>query len=117
MESGSPRDLLNLKSALSKLPPISQLLATFQCRLIKELLQGWDNLDDISRHIDEAISPDAPLSTKDGGIIRDSYHDQVDGFRRITTDGSRWISDLEQKENGETGIDSLKIKYNQVFGE
>ncbi|MCH7615157.1 MAG: DNA mismatch repair protein MutS [Nitrospinae bacterium] len=116
MESATPRDLLNLQEALSMLAQISQLLTPFQCHLLKGLLQDWDNLEDIGVFIEQAISPDAPLSIKEGGIIQDSYNEQIDELRRLTRDGSRWITDLEQQERRQSGIDSLKIKYNQVFG-
>jgi len=116
MESANPRDLLHLQEALSILSQISQLLIPFQCHLLKGLLQDWDNLQDIGIFIEQAISPDAPLSIKEGGIIQDSYNDQIDELRRITRDGNRWITNLEQQERSQTGIDSLKIKYNQVFG-
>ncbi len=116
MESATPRDLLHLQEALSMLAQISQLLTPFQCHLLKGLLQDWDNLEDMGVFIEQAISPDAPLSIKEGGIIQDSYNEQIDELRRITRDGSRWITDLEQQERRQSGIDSLKIKYNQVFG-
>jgi len=116
MESATPRDLLHVQEALSMLSQISQLLIPFQCHLLTGLLQDWDNLEDIGVFIEQAISPDAPLSIKEGGIIQDSYNDQIDELRRITRDGNRWITNLEQQERRQTGIDSLKIKYNQVFG-
>ncbi len=116
MESATARDLLHLQEALSMLAQISQLLTPFQCHLLKGLLQDWDNLEDIGVFIEQAISPDAPLSIKEGGIIQDSYNEQIDELRRITRDGSRWITDLEQQERRQSGIDSLKIKFNQVFG-
>ncbi len=116
MESATPRDLLHLKEALSMLPRLRQLVTPFQCSLLKGLLEGWDDLDDVAYFIEATILPDAPLSIKEGRIIRDSYNDQVDELRRITREGSRWITDLEQRERNRTGIDSLKIKYNQVFG-
>ncbi len=116
MESATPRDLLHVQEALSMLSQISQLLIPFQCHLLKGLLQDWDNLEDIGIFIEQTISPDAPISIKEGGIIQDSFNQQIDELRRITRDGSRWITDLEQQERRQSGIDSLKIKYNQVFG-
>jgi len=116
MESATPRDLLNLKEALSMLPQFHLLLTPFQCPLFKGLIQDWDNLDDIAAFIEKTILPEAHVSTKEGGIIQDSYSDQIDDLRRITRDGNRWITNLEQQERSQTGIDSLKIKYNQVFG-
>jgi DNA mismatch repair protein MutS len=116
LETGTPRDLLNLQEALSSVPRLRELLNPFQSHLIKGLLQGWDDLQDIVVFIQNAISPDAPVSTKDGGIIQDGYDHEIDDLRKITREGSRWVADLEQQERMATGIDSLKIKYNQVFG-
>lgn len=116
LETGTPKDLLHLQHALSTLSHIRHLLTSFQSSLLKGLLQGWDDLNDIGNFIEQSILPDAPSSIKEGGIIQDGYHEEVDGLRRITKEGSRWITDLEQEERKQTGIDSLKIKYNQISG-
>ena len=116
MESATPRDLLHLKDGLLMLPQFRQFMTPFQCPLLTRLLQGWDDLVDLAVFIERTILPDATISVKDGGIIRDSYNNQIDELRQITRDGSRWLADLEQQERQRTGIDSLKIKYNQVFG-
>ncbi|MDT7042303.1 DNA mismatch repair protein MutS [Candidatus Nitronereus thalassa] len=116
LETGTPRDLLNLREALSSIPTVRQRLIPFQSPLIKGLLQGWDDLQDLAMFIQRAISPEAPINAKEGGIIQDGYNEEVDDLRRITREGSRWITDLEQQERHTTGIDSLKVKYNQVFG-
>lgn len=116
METGTPRDLLNLMDTLHLIPHIRNLLASLQSPLLKELLQGWENFADIVDFIKKAIAPNASISTKEGGFIQEGYNQEVDELRRITKDGSRWITNLEQQERARTGIDSLKIKYNQVFG-
>jgi len=116
LETGTPRDLLHLRDALWTLAQLRELLAPFKNHLLKGLLQGWDNLDDLGNFIEQSILPDSPASMKEGGVIQDGYNEEVDELRRITKEGSRWITDLEQEERRQTGIDSLKIKYNQVFG-
>ena len=116
METGTPRDLLHLMDALQLTPHIRNLLTSLQSPLFKKLLEGWEDLVDVVDFIKKAISPDAPISTKEGGFIQEGYNQEVDELRRITKEGSRWITDLEQQERTRTGIDSLKIKYNQVFG-
>ncbi len=116
LETGTPKDLLHLQNALSTLSRIRQLLNSFQSHLLKGLLHGWDDLNDLGHFIEQSILPEAPVSIKEGGIIQDGYNEDVDELRRITKEGTRWITDLEQEERKLTGIDSLKIKYNQVFG-
>ncbi|MEC9006466.1 MAG: DNA mismatch repair protein MutS [Nitrospirota bacterium] len=116
MEAGTPRDLLHLMDALHLIPHIRDLLTSLQSLLFKELLQGWEDFVDIADFIKKAISPDASISIKEGGLIQEGYSQEVDELRRVTRDGNRWITDLEQQERTRTGIDSLKIKYNQVFG-
>ncbi len=116
LETGTPKDLLYLKDSLSTFSHLRQLLTPFQSQLLKRLIHGWDDLNDIAHFIEHSITPDAPATIKDGGVIQDGYNEQVDELRRITKEGSRWITDLEQEERKRTGIDSLKIKYNQVFG-
>jgi len=116
LETGTPRDLLQLRDAFSTLSQLRQLLTSFQGHLLKDLVGGWDNLEDIGHFIQQSILPDAPASHKDGGIIQEGFNEEVDELRRITKEGGRWITDLEQEERRKTGIDSLKIKYNQVFG-
>ncbi len=116
LETGTPKDLLYLKDSLSTFSHLRQLLTPFQSQLLKRLIHGWDDLNDIAHFIEHSITPDAPATIKDGGVIQDGYNEQVDELRRITKEGSRWITHLEQEERKQTGIDSLKIKYNQVFG-
>jgi len=116
LETATPRDLLNLHKALLNVSPIQQLLLPSKSELLKGLLLGWDELRDVATLIEQSILPEAPISSKEGGIIQEGYHEHVDELRQITKDGNRWITDLEQKERRQTGIDSLKIKYNQVFG-
>ena len=75
-----------------------------------------DPLTDITSLIRSSITDDPPLAQKDGGIIREGYNEDVDKFRRSRTDGKKWLSELEARERERTGIKSLKIKYNRVFG-
>ena len=75
-----------------------------------------DSLEDVTDLIKRAIVEDPPLAQKDGGIIKEGYNEDVDKFRRSRTDGKKWLSELEARERERTGIKSLKIKYNRVFG-
>ncbi len=116
LEIASPRELLALKQSLGALPALRQHLEPCRSTLLAERLHQWDDCHDVYDLIEQAIDPDAPLSVRDGGSIRSGYHPDVDELRKARTEGKGWIAALEVKERERTGIDSLKIRYNQVFG-
>ncbi|WP_274421946.1 DNA mismatch repair protein MutS [Blautia sp. XA-2221] len=115
-QSANPRDLVAFASSLEMLPHIRQILKDFKTPLLTELYEDMDPLEDIAALIKSAIVDEPPLAQKDGGIIREGYHEDVDKFRRSRTDGKKWLTELETREKERTGIKSLKIKYNRVFG-
>lgn len=115
-QSANPRDLVAFASSLEMLPHIRQILKDFKTPLLTELYEDMDPLEDIASLIKSAIVDEPPLAQKDGGIIREGYHEGVDKFRRSRTDGKKWLTELEAREKERTGIKSLKIKYNRVFG-
>lgn len=115
-QSANPRDLIAFKTSLAMLPPIRFQLKEFQSELIREEVQNLDPLTDIHDLIDAAIDPDPPLTTKEGGIIRSGYNEEVDRLRVAKTNGKKWLTELEEREKNNTGIKNLKVKYNRVFG-
>lgn len=115
-QSANPRDLISFKSSLSMVPHIKYLLESFESPLLKELHDQLDNLEDVYILIDRAIMDDPPMVIKDGGIIKEGYNEEIDRLRRAKSDGKTWLSQLEAKEREKTGIKSLRIKYNKVFG-
>lgn len=115
-QSANPRDLIAFASSLEMLPHIRQILKDFKTPLLTELYEDMDPLEDIASLIKSAIVDEPPLAQKDGGIIREGYHEDVDKFRRSRTDGKKWLTELEVREKERTGIKSMKIKYNRVFG-
>ena len=115
-QSANPRDLIAFASSLEMLPHIRQILKDFKTPLLTELYEDMDPLEDIAALIKSAIVEEPPLAQKDGGIIREGYHEDVDKFRRSRTDGKKWLTELEAREKERTGIKNLKIKYNRVFG-
>ena len=115
-QSANPRDLVAFASSLEMLPHIRQILKDFKTPLLTELYEDMDPLEDIAALIKSAIVEEPPLAQKDGGIIREGYHEDVDKFRRSRTDGKKWLTELEVREKERTGIKNLKIKYNRVFG-
>ena len=111
-----PRELLALKQSVSALPELRSHLQPFHASLLTDVCESWDDCRDVHDAIEQAIKPDAPLSLRDSGMIREGYHAGVDELRKASTEGKGWIASLEAKERTRTGIDSLKVRYNQVFG-
>ena len=115
--SANPRDLIAFRQSLSMLPPIKQVLNSFEeGTLLKQYGQEMDALEDLFALIDASIMEEPPLTVREGGIIKDGYNEEVDHLRRAKTDGKQWLADLLEKEKERTDIKNLKIKYNKVFG-
>ena len=114
--SANPRDLIAFQSSLSMLPHIKMLLSTFESTLLQQIYQSLDGLEDLSSLIQRAIVEEPPIATKEGGIIKEGYHEEVDRLRKAKTEGKTWLAELEAKERDQTGIKNLRIKYNKVFG-
>ncbi|AHM56593.1 DNA mismatch repair protein MutS [Peptoclostridium acidaminophilum DSM 3953] len=115
-EKINPKELVNLKLSLSKVPLIKRLLMSSSCTKLKELSEDVDELDDIRGIIEAAILDEPSYSSKDGNIIKSSYDPKVGELRELTQNGARLIRSIEEKEREATGIKSLKIGYNKVFG-
>ncbi len=111
-----PREVLALKHSLSALPEISTQLMPLRSQLLCDVRMSWDSADDLYELIEQAIRPDAPHSIRDGNIIKDGYAPEVDDLRKTSKEGKDWIALLEGRERERTRIDSLKVRYNQVFG-
>ena len=111
-----PRELLALKQSVSALPELRSHLQPFTASLLADLRDSWDDCRDVHDAIEQAIKQDAPMALRDGGVIREGYHAGVDELRKASTEGKGWIASLEAKERERTGIESLKVRYNQIFG-
>lgn len=115
--SANPRDLIAFRQSLSMLPPIKQVLNSFEeGTLLKQYGQEMDALEDLFALIDASIMEEPPLTVREGGMIKDGYNEEVDHLRHAKTDGKQWLADLLEKEKERTDIKNLKIKYNKVFG-
>lgn len=124
--TGNARDLVALRDALSAVPavrnlcqPTTPLLRSEPVprpALLNELLGRLHDLPDLVELLRRAIQPAPPFSLKEGGLIQPGYHPPLDELRRAATEGKDWIAALQQKEIERTGIASLKIRYNSVFG-
>ncbi len=115
-KSANPRDLIAFKQSLKMLPDIIQELSQFDSKLVKEIHDGIDPMTDLYKLIDDAIEEDPPVSSKDGGVIKAGFHEEVDRYKDSKISGKQWLADLEAEEREKTGIKSLKIKYNRIFG-
>ncbi|MDD3851859.1 MAG: DNA mismatch repair protein MutS, partial [Firmicutes bacterium] len=114
--SANARDLLALKQSAERLPLLKETLSGCGSTLMREVQSGIDPLEDIGVLIEKAIHPDPPAGVKEGGIIKDGYNPGIDSLRRASRDGRQWVAELEKKEKERTGIKSLKVGYNKVFG-
>lgn len=112
----APRELLALKQSLAVLPGMLALLEPFRSTLLIDIRSSWDDGQNLYHLIDQAIHPEAPHSVRDGNVIRDGYDSNIDELRTACKQGKQWIADLEEKERTRTGIDSLKVRYNHIFG-
>lgn len=110
------RDLNQLKYSLAKIPELKAIIANFQMGPMKELANELDYPEEVFSLLETSINENPPLSIKEGDIIKDGYHAQLDQYRNASKNGKQWIAELEQKEKQETNIKSLKIGYNKVFG-
>ncbi|MCF8062975.1 MAG: DNA mismatch repair protein MutS [Deltaproteobacteria bacterium] len=110
------RDLVALKISARRIPGIKEALAGSASELLEEVGVEMDPLEDVASIIDEAVRDEPPVSLKEGGIIREGYNRELDELIRITRNGKGWIADLAATEQERTGINSLKVGYNKVFG-
>ncbi len=114
--SANARDLRALESALRSLPDIKNGIMNFKSALVSEIYENLDTLADICSLIDQNIAEKPPFSLREGEIIKDGANADVDELREIIRDGKGWISKIEAKEKERTGIRTLKVGYNKVFG-
>ncbi len=115
-KTANPRDLIAFKTSLEMLPYIKRILGEFQSELLRELESELDPLEDICELIGASIQEDPPVTVREGGIIREGFHEEADRLRHAKTEGKTWLAELESREKEKTGIKNLKVKYNKVFG-
>jgi DNA mismatch repair protein MutS len=116
--SGNGRDLQMLAASLEVVPGIKTLLQELEAGLplVADIQAGLHDLSAIAADIQRAIVQEPPMQIKEGGVFREGYLPALDELRRASTEGRQWIADLQNREIERTGIKSLKIKYNAVFG-
>ncbi len=116
LNRANARDLLALKTSIMRLPPVKHALSNSTSMLLSENAAKMDTLQDVAHLIEEAIHEDPPVSLKEGGIIKQGYDDELDSFISLSRDGKSWIAGFAASEQERTGISSLKVGFNKVFG-
>lgn len=114
--NANARDLVQLKKSLEKIPQIRLLLSSLNNRFFDQTVHDLDPCESLTQLIEKAIVEQPPLSVKEGNIIKDGFHSELDRYRDAAKNGKTWIAELEKKEREKTGIKSLKVGYNKVFG-
>ncbi len=115
-QSANPRDLTAFKSSIGMIPHIRGILLELQSKEIQGICEDMDTLEDLYTLINAAIEEEPPITVREGGIIKDGYHEEIDRLREAKSQGKNWLAELEAKEREKTGIKNLKIKFNKVFG-
>ena len=116
MGTAGPRDLVGLKQSLSLIPRLRTLLADLHAPLLRSLASELDDLTDVRDRIESALIDDPPVLAREGGFTRDGLDPEIDDLRGISRSGKQIIAEMEERERQRTGIASLKIRYNRVFG-
>ncbi len=114
--SGNARDLIALRVSLEQLPGLRNLLEKHDVTALRELGEKITPLPDLSELYCRALADDPPIVLKEGGLIRAGYNASLDELRAASVEGQEWLADLQRREQERTGIKSLKVRYNQVFG-
>ena len=110
------RDLVNLRAAMEHLPEIKKCLAPFGTGALAKLNEQLETLEDVSGRIAAVLGDEPPFSVREGGMIREGFNEEVDRLRSILSGGRGFIAELEAREKEKTGIRTLKVGYNKVFG-
>lgn len=115
-KTASCKELLSMAASFENLPAIKKMLQGCKSGVLRTLADQLDDLQDIRMVISEAINPDAPISLREGNLIRDGFSDEVDERRDIMSNGVKWINNFAEEEKEKTGIRNIKVGYNRVFG-
>ncbi|HKL74496.1 MAG TPA: DNA mismatch repair protein MutS [Halanaerobiales bacterium] len=114
--SANARDLDSLRFSLTKLPQLKEDISDLSSSLFKKYQNEFDVLTDISKLLSSSIVEDPPVSLSEGGLIKKGYNEELDELRETRGEGKDWIAELQKKERKRTGISSLKVGFNKVFG-
>ncbi|MGB8911987.1 MAG: DNA mismatch repair protein MutS, partial [Candidatus Sulfotelmatobacter sp.] len=116
LETANPRDVLALAASLAKIPAIKSALSKLAAERLETLHGSLDELSDLRERIEKTIVPEPPLSFVDGGVIAAGVDRDLDELRELSRNSKQVLAQIEQRERGRTGITSLKVKFNSIFG-
>lgn len=114
--TANPRDLVGLKNSLYLLPKIKEFALNLRSELLVEIIDAVKPLPEIAEMVDKAIINEPPVSVKEGGMIKRGYHAELDKLYTAKSSSKEFLANLELKEKERTGINSLKVRFNSVFG-
>ncbi|XZL75248.1 DNA mismatch repair protein MutS [Clostridium perfringens] len=115
-KNANAKDLIALKTSIGKIPNVKGIIENCTSSLLKNYHHNLDDLRDIYELLEKSIKEDPSLTLKDGDLIKDGFNSEIDELRLAKTNGKDWISSLENREREFTGIKSLKVGFNKVFG-
>jgi len=116
LETANPRDVLALAASLAKLPALRAVLSRFNVERLKQLHGSIDELGDVCERIEKTIVPEPPITLSDGGVIQAGVDRELDDLRDLSRNSKQYLAQIEQRERQGTGIASLKVKFNSIFG-
>jgi len=116
LSTASPRDLVALGRSLAAVPRLALMLTECQAPLVRSLVGELDDLSDVRQWVEAAIMDEPPALAREGGFVRDGFDPGVDELRTISRSGKQVIAEMEEGERTRTGISSLKVRFNRVFG-
>ncbi|MGA2172114.1 MAG: DNA mismatch repair protein MutS [Sedimentisphaerales bacterium] len=112
----TPRDLVALARTLRQVPKLREMLGRFNAKQLVNLAGQCDSMDELADLLESAIEPDCPIRLNEGGVIRAGFNKELDELRSISRDGQSWLQQYQKQQIERTGIDRLRIGFNQVFG-
>ena len=115
-EKVTPKEMIHLKNSIEKLPNLKDTINSSSATILNKYIDEMDNLDDIYNLIQEAIKEEPSITIKDGNIIKSDFNDELKDLRDISKNGAFMIKEIENREKERTGVKSLKISFNKVFG-
>ena len=115
-EKVTPKEMIHLKNSIEKLPDLNNIINSSNANILKKYIEEMDDLNDIYNLIDESIKEDPSVTIKDGNIIKSEFNDELKELRDISKNGAFLIKEIENREREKTGVKSLKIGFNKVFG-
>jgi len=116
MGTATPRDLVALRRSLNQVPAVRQALSDAQASLLQVVVENADELTDVRELIGRALSEDPPVNFSDGGIVREGFDAELDELRAVSRDAKQTIAAIESRERARSGIQSLRVRFNNVFG-